>query len=195
MRMRDIINLIDLPIREAVAATSILYHGTSQAVAKMILGTGTFHTPSWWGTIDIAKYYAEEAAEEDDSGAAIFSVDLARFKIALLEPDGNTIAEPIILGRKTEEMLYATWQKSRGTWKDSLRIYGSVIYRGQIAVTDADCRMIALRPKSQPEQRVADHYRRILRLIKCGRATPDDIKTKEYIARKFDIRGLEDDIY
>lgn len=176
---------------KAGRASGVLYHGTSQAVAKVILEKGTFYEPSWWGNAEIAKYYADGAGEDDNSGEAVFVVDLARFDVALLEPDGNTIAEPITLGKKSEELLFAAWQKSRGTWKDALRIYGSVIYRGQIAVSHEDCRMLAPRPKSRPEKAVADNYRRILRLIKWGKATPDDMSMKKYISGKFDVTGLD----
>jgi len=116
----------------------VLYHGTSDVLLPSILKEG-LKNPSWWGTEDVASYYAEEVAEEYGGGEIVLAVSLNRFNISKLEPDGNSIAEPLTytLG-KSEEELWDEWQKADGTWQDCYRIYGSVIYRNPIKITDRD---------------------------------------------------------
>jgi len=99
---------------------------------------GVLPEPSWWGTAEIAEYYAETAAEEigPEEEYKVIKLPLSAFNPALLEADQNSVAEPLTytLGRSEDE-LYEEWQNCKGTWQDSLRIYGSVVYNAPIEVT------------------------------------------------------------
>ena len=122
--------------------TEYLYHGTSRAIMEKILASGAIKPPSWWGTEQVAEYYAVVAAEaegKDDTDSVIFQVPLSRFNGAMLKPDGNSIAEPLTftLGR-SEEDLYEEWEASKGTWQECLEIYESVRYNAPMKVTGAD---------------------------------------------------------
>jgi len=117
-----------------------LYHGTSVNAHGQIMATGGFmKAPSYWGTPEIAEYYAEVVAEEDGSEQVILELPISAFNVAALVPDQNSIAEPLTytLGRKEEE-LFTEWEGSDGTWEDSLEIYGSVRYNAAIDISKAE---------------------------------------------------------
>jgi hypothetical protein len=126
------------------AAEVYLYHGTTATIAEKIMLDGVMEAGSYWGTERIAATYAEEAVDaeldyEAEAEEAIIRVPLSRFNKANLEPDENSVAEPLTytLKRKEDE-LYAEWQNSQGTWEDCLRIYESVRYDAPLQVTKND---------------------------------------------------------
>ena len=136
---------------EKEAAEVYLYHGTSEDNWNLIMENGgTMPAGSHWGTERVAAYYAEDRAEAQTNDAiynemgteieeAIIRVPLSRFNKASLKPDQNSVAEPLTYTlKRTEEDLYADWQKAKGTWEDSLRIYESVRYDAPIKVTKTD---------------------------------------------------------
>jgi hypothetical protein len=125
-----------------------LSHGTSSTDLAAILGNG-IPSPSCWGTEAIALYYADVTAEEDGGQPVVITVPLARFDINKLVPDEATVAEPIttVLGA-SDDMLYEQWQQCAGSWRDSLRIYGSVKYMGEmIRVDSADITQLPEKPR------------------------------------------------
>lgn len=123
--------------KQAHAQDEFLYHGTSSNALGRIAKTGVVISPSWWGTWAVAAYYAEVSAEEDDSDdEIIIRVPLSQFQTALIEPDENSIEEPLTYTlNSNEELLFNRWEASEKTWKDCLSIYGSVIYRGEVHLT------------------------------------------------------------
>jgi len=115
-----------------------LYQGTSDILLPQIYEQG-LKVPSWWGSERVAWYYAEEVAEDVGGGEVVIRVPINRFDTSKLEPDGNSIAEPLTytLGQSEDE-LYAQWKRSKGTWQDCLAIYESVIYRAPMKITPED---------------------------------------------------------
>ena len=115
-----------------------LYHGTSDEVLPSMYEQ-SMADPSWWGTERVAWYYAEEMVDEIGGNDTVLRVPIARFDTSKLEPDHNSIAEPLThtLGQ-SEDKLYERWEKSVGTWQDCLSIYESVIYRAPMAITPED---------------------------------------------------------
>lgn len=114
-----------------------LYHGTSRFNLNTILNRdkGLLRSPSYWGTEEIAGYYATTFADE----GIVLRVPLTRFNQKLLKPDMNSIAEPITMHIEYDEHeVGELWEKCKGTWKDSYRIVGSVVYNGPIKITKAD---------------------------------------------------------
>jgi|ERR1035437_606398 hypothetical protein len=107
-----------------------LYHGTSSKYTSRILEKG-LSSPSYWGTIEVAQYYAEVVAEEEGGRAVIIAMPLSAFNQKHIEPDGESIAEPLTytLGQ-TEGRLFSKWNRALGTWQDCLGIYGSIHYYG-----------------------------------------------------------------
>ena len=114
-----------------------LYHGTSSTyVGKLLAGGGQMLFPSYWGTERIAEYYAEVTAEEDVSEPVVIAVSRAEFKSRYFQPDHKSIAEPLCCVLEAKEpALYQEWTKSKGTWRDSLSIYESVVYAATVHIT------------------------------------------------------------
>lgn len=106
-----------------------LYHATSSNNLPRILKYG-IKAPSYWGTVDIAHYYADDI---DD--AVILRLPLSAFDTRYLAPDHASVAEPIttVIG-KSEEEVQAEWRGCEGTWEDSLEIVSSVKYNKVIKV-------------------------------------------------------------
>lgn len=124
---------------EKKAAVPTLYHGTSSKAHKEIRAAGgVLKAPSYWGTYEIAEYYAEVVAEEDGSEQVIIEMPLNVFDKSALKPDDNSITEPLTftLG-KSEDDLHAEWLAAAGVWQDSLKIYGSVRYDAPISILHA----------------------------------------------------------
>lgn len=126
---------------EVEAAGRNLYHGTSSTNLPAIFAHG-IRSPSWWGVNSAANYYAEVTAEEDGGEQVIITIPLAQFNADKLEPDGNSVDEPLTtVLNATDEALYERWEVCNGTWQDCLHIYGSVLYRGDvIRITSANVR-------------------------------------------------------
>src|ERR1051326_2427982 len=201
-------------IVESVASSpeypEYLYHGTSRLRVTKILRQGV-SSPSWWGTERIAEYYGEVQSEEDGSDPIMLTVPLTAFQVQHLEPDGNSIAEPLTytLGRK-EDDLYAEWQASGQTWLDCLDIYESVIYRGgpikvKRAQVSGMARSVDQGPKDRavqkgkpvkpassrlppPDTIMWNIYRGILAKIYAGTPLSDnDQFMKDSIEKNFDV--------
>jgi len=117
-----------------------LYHGTSDLYKQDILKNG-IPKPSYWGTEEIAWYYAKVVAEESGGNPLIIKIPLSKFDQSLIEPDHNSIAEPLtrILG-KSDEDVWEEWEKvpEPGTWQDSLDIVESVVYDAPVKVLEED---------------------------------------------------------
>ena len=116
-----------------------LYHASPSQHVEAIRAEGM--KPGYWGTYEIASYYAEDISDNGDE-PHMFKVALESFDEAQLIPDQNGIDEPLTytLGM-SEEDVQEQWQESGQTWRDSLEIIGSVAYRGTIppqALLDAD---------------------------------------------------------
>jgi hypothetical protein len=98
-------------------------------------------SPSYWGTEEIAWYYAKVVAEEYGGRPLIIKIPLSKFDQSLLEPDHNSIAEPLTrtLGKSDEE-VWEEWEEvpEPGTWQDSLDIVQSVEYHGPVKVLEED---------------------------------------------------------
>ena len=124
--------------------TEYLYHGTSRAQVEGILRDG-LRGPSYWGTQQVAEYYAEVVAEEEEPPGeeVIIRKPLSAFNVDELDVDHNSVAEPLtyLLGEK-EEMLYARYQESAGDWRASFRIYESVRYMQPIAVSPEEIEVV-----------------------------------------------------
>jgi len=118
--------------REYLSKEEKLYHGTSDLYYQDILDNG-IKAPSYWGTPEVAEYYSEVVTEEVGGNPVIIEVSLSRFNQDLLEPDYNSIDEPLTytLG-KTEEEVWEEWEQTGETWQDSLEIVASVLYKGVI---------------------------------------------------------------
>lgn len=106
-----------------------LYHATSSDNLPMILRHG-ISAPSYWGSADIADYYAEDIED-----AVILRLPLSAFDPRYLEPDHASVAEPItwVIG-KSEEEVQEEWEACEGTWQASLEIVSSVKYSKVIRI-------------------------------------------------------------
>jgi hypothetical protein len=109
----------------------LLYHATAEHNADACLRHGVRPT-SYWGIAAVAEYYAS-TVEDDGYDPVMLVADIADFDESLLEPDYEGIDEPITysLG-KSSSTVRDEWEESEQTWRDSLRIIGSVRYRGTI---------------------------------------------------------------
>ena len=122
-----------------------LFHGTSANQMEAILTNSGEITPfSYWGTEPEAERAAKEerGATDDNEGWIVVRVALRRFARERLSPDNRAIAALLQSALHTAGPLtytqHARWQLSDGTWQDSLRICGSVLYDAQIRITEAD---------------------------------------------------------
>lgn len=112
-----------------------LYHATSQENMESIKLSG-MREKSYWGTLDIALYYAE-VVEDEGLTSVLLKVPISIFEESLLRPDRPGIDEPLTytLG-KSEREVRKEWSKVKGDWRDSLDIIGSVFYEGTVAFGD-----------------------------------------------------------
>jgi hypothetical protein len=108
-----------------------LYHATDRQNVESCLADGVRPT-SYWGIGVLAEYYVGCCDDEDDEGV-VLTASLSDFDESLLEPDYPGLEEPITYTlRKSEDEIWTEWEASAKTWRDSLRIIGSVRYRGTI---------------------------------------------------------------
>jgi len=117
-----------------------LYHGTSIKAAEATFAAGgAMHVPSWWGTFEIAQYYAEEEANAGGKGMVIFELPFTKFDPSKIVVDRASVSDPITMALPNDEHeLQRLWGKSKNTWQDCLRIYGSIKYEGEMQVTEED---------------------------------------------------------
>jgi hypothetical protein len=129
--MRKWINLLESGFDSEHHFDGILYHATSQSRARSCIETGV-RPVSYWGIGIISEYYIETVEDDGDEGV-VLEANLNDFDEAMLEPDYEGIEEPItgVVG-KSEDQIWSEWEASGKTWRDSLRIIGSVRYRGII---------------------------------------------------------------
>lgn len=124
--MRQIINRLN----EALETTT-LYHVTAASNAERIQREGV-RPVSYWSTDDLVSYYAETIRDEG-SQPVVFRVDLNDLDPRLIEPDYESIAEPITTAiGMSEEEVHELWENSSQNWQDSLKIVGSIRYRGVV---------------------------------------------------------------
>lgn len=119
-----------------------LFHGTSTKFKNYILENGT-KSPSYWGTEEVAKYYAEEVVEQHGGKLLIIKVPMSKFKEEFLKPDENSVAEPLTytLG-KTEDEVWEEWKESDGTWRDSFDIVSSVKYNAPLKIEEKETKIL-----------------------------------------------------
>jgi hypothetical protein len=118
--------------RESVA----LYHVTSNDLLASIVANGV-NAPSYWtNDEDVADYYAETISDEGKSPVTV-TTHLHLLDERALQPDMESIAEPITgaIGKSEEEVAEEWSDAERGDWRDSLRIVMSIRV---IAVVPAD---------------------------------------------------------
>lgn len=123
-----------------------LLHGTSTDRLASIQEQG-LNSPFLTDDVEIAQYYAEEAAE-DHSGMPVILRVLVR-DLSKLRYDGAAMDEPVL--RDEEEIQEALnevaddhpeWVKGdliivpKTAWQVSLVIVSSVLYEGQIGAAD-----------------------------------------------------------
>lgn len=113
-----------------------LYHGTSTKHLAEIRTHG-ISAPSYWGSLEIAEYYAEVVAEEEGGLPVILGIETSSLDSAFLSPDDNSIAEPLTftLG-KTEQEVWQEWAASQGTWQECYEIVESVKYNKVVPSTE-----------------------------------------------------------
>jgi hypothetical protein len=108
-----------------------LFHATSQSRARSCLAKGV-KPVSYWAIGIVSEYYIETVEDEGDEGVTL-EAHLSEFDEELLEPDYPGLEEPITSAvGKNEDQIWSEWESSEKTWRDSLRIIGSVRYRGTI---------------------------------------------------------------
>ena len=137
MKMRDLMRLVESAGEDF---DGFLYHASPSQNVEAIRTQG-MPAGSYWGTYDIASYYAEDISDNGDE-PHMFRVPLEAFAEAHLVPDQNGIDEPLTytLGMSEDE-VQEEWQASGQTWRDSLQIIGSVRYSVPVpasAILDAD---------------------------------------------------------
>jgi hypothetical protein len=129
--MRQWIDLLSEGLDGPSYFDGTLYHATSQSNAQSCISQGV-RAPSYWGVGALAEYYIETVEDEGDEGVML-EADLTDFDESLLEPDYPGLEEPICSAvGKSENEIWSQWEASGKTWRDSLRIIGSVRYRGII---------------------------------------------------------------
>lgn len=104
----------------------LLYHATDAANLDAIRAEGVRPGSYWSATIEMARYYAEAVSDEGGT-PAILAVPLATIRESEISVDMPSIVEPItsVLGRD-EKSIARAWARSDGSWRESLRIVGSV---------------------------------------------------------------------
>ncbi len=127
--MRQIINRLN----EALEDT-ILYHVTSASNVERIQQEGV-RPVSYWSTDDLVDYYSETIVDEGGQ-PVVFRISLNDLDPQLIEPDYPGIDEPIttVIGM-SEEKVHQVWEASSQTWNDSLKLIGSIRYRGVVRPT------------------------------------------------------------
>jgi hypothetical protein len=108
-----------------------LYHATARSNARSCVEDGV-RPVSYWGIGVLSEYYVGTVEDDGDEGVVLVA-HIDEFDENLLEPDYPGIDEPICYAlRKSEDQIHSEWAASGKTWRDSLRIIGSVRYRGEI---------------------------------------------------------------
>lgn len=115
-----------------------LYKGISSRHLPQIMQHGV-NAPSYWGTQEVASYYAMEASQKIGGDPVILKVALDRFDTTMLDPDNNSLDTPLLSVLDYDESEIADeWENSEKDWTDSLRIVGAVVYRVPVTISDAD---------------------------------------------------------
>ena len=131
-------------LQELQEQTMFLYHGTCSSNLPTILGKSKEKLPlpgvtsAYWGTREIAEYYAQDACPGEGEPVLI-KIPFNQFQKHLLAPDRASAEEPIttVLGMDEDE-VHEMWEESPQNWEASLEILGSVRYMGTIKVTKQD---------------------------------------------------------
>ncbi len=112
---------------ETVEPDGFLYHVTPKTDLLAITSTGV-RPGSYWGTMEIADYYAK-VIEEDGGEPVFIRASVSVFTESKLRPDKPGLEEPIttVIGKSKEE-IWEAWESSNKTWKDCLDLIGSVQY-------------------------------------------------------------------
>ena len=112
-----------------------LWHLTSAANLDSILARGV--DPGHWGSEAAMRYYERIKLRDDP---LILCVPLRRFAADKLEPDLRGRLDPpdaLALGMSEDE-VERLWFASPQTWRDGLRLMGTVYYRDAVRVTRAN---------------------------------------------------------
>lgn len=114
--------------------STTLYHATSTTKAALIETQGML-PGSYWGTEEIADYYAETVVDEGEDYVIIsISLDTLRdLDAAQIVPDHAGIEEPLTytLGMSEDDVAEA-WDESAQDWEASLEIIQSLRFTGPI---------------------------------------------------------------
>lgn len=133
-------------LQEAVAG-KVVYHGTSSNLLNRILDEG-IRGPSNWGNRKIAESYAKERAKETGSTPIVVEKQLEEFSTARLRPDLNAVElHPLFLYMDDDELdeMADKWEYSNKTWKDSLEIFGCLLYGRDMPVSEEDIHALGKR--------------------------------------------------
>jgi hypothetical protein len=111
-----------------------LYRAVDEGRLAEVLAHGyTSDHLTYWGTADIAAYYAETIRDEGKRPVFVIA-KICAFDQAQLEPDMPGIEEPLTFTLKmSEEEVWDAWKATDGSWQASLNLIGSVAYRGALA--------------------------------------------------------------
>lgn len=103
----------------------LLHHGTFEDRLRSILDEG-IAAPSYWGTEDEAWNYGD---------GPLFALPSDDFDESLLAP--NDLMIEALREQGPDDASLLEWDVSPRTWRDSLRIFGSVRYDGTVMVEES----------------------------------------------------------
>ena len=101
-----------------------LFHGTSSKHVASIIDRGV-RAESCWGTREVAEFFARQNAREFGGRAILVRVPADRFPIEGFRIDRLMIEFPIYDDYDVRALAWESIVKP--TWRDALRIYGSVV--------------------------------------------------------------------
>ena len=100
----------------------VLYHGTTEEALEDILTNG-ISAPSYWG----------DELKAGEYGKIIFAVPLYRFNEKALTENEN-----FVYAYQDDPEVIDIWNASNQTWRDSLKIFDSVVYQETMLVNEED---------------------------------------------------------
>lgn len=118
-----------------------IYHVTTMNAFDCIMSLERIMPGSYWtSSLEMAKYYMRQIEDHDpDETAMLITSNLKALQPDSIQPDMSAIEDPatIELGKSANDIA-TQWKDSKGTWKDSLDIVGSIKYSGSIRTIDIE---------------------------------------------------------